>query len=180
MRLWDIQTGQCVRLFKGHNCALTSLAISPLGKLAATGSEDGRVLVWDLSAGKKLAVLSGHRSAVTSLDWSREGTLLASGSALPEGSVRLWDATFGQQPIGHQPSVFLPSESQIRASSPAPSPSPSTSSSTSSSSTNASKKKGNTDPHCVGHFPTKNTPVTFLKFTPRNLLLSAGVYVDMT
>jgi len=36
VRLWDIQTGNCVRILTGHTAAVTSLAISPSGKIAAS------------------------------------------------------------------------------------------------------------------------------------------------
>jgi len=37
-RFWDVQTGKCVRLFKGHKGPIYSIAISPDGKILATGS----------------------------------------------------------------------------------------------------------------------------------------------
>ncbi len=35
--LWDVQTGKKVRIFQGHTSYITSLAISPSGRYAASG-----------------------------------------------------------------------------------------------------------------------------------------------
>lgn len=82
--------GECVRLFKGHRAPVTATAISGCGKLLASGSDNGQVLVWDLATSKCLYVLNGHVGAVHSVDFScGNGGLLASSGA--DGTVRLWD-----------------------------------------------------------------------------------------
>ena len=39
-RLWDVASGQTVQQFKGHTGFLTSVALSPDGRFALTGSND--------------------------------------------------------------------------------------------------------------------------------------------
>eukprot|EP00494_Astrolonche_serrata_P006509 UN06533 len=48
-RLWDIQTGNLVRLYVGHNNRVNTVAFSPNGKYIASGSDDGDIFVWDIS-----------------------------------------------------------------------------------------------------------------------------------
>ena len=38
VRLWDIQSGECVRLLTGHTATVRSLAMSPDGRYAASGT----------------------------------------------------------------------------------------------------------------------------------------------
>src|SRR5262245_33896127 len=87
-RLWDIQTGNCVRVFSDHSRPVLSVAISNSGKLLASAGEDQVVKLWDLSAGKSIGSLQGHTSSVVSLAFSREDSLLCSGGL--DNTVRVW------------------------------------------------------------------------------------------
>ena len=42
VRLWDAQTGACVRTLEGHGDTVLSVSFSPDGKQLASGSDDGR------------------------------------------------------------------------------------------------------------------------------------------
>lgn len=92
-RLWDIRSGSCAQLLRGNHSSVCSVACSHDGRLAATGTENGSVLVWDLVAGKSLVTLQGHVQgfSVHSLAFSADSTALASGSA--DCTMRVWDVT---------------------------------------------------------------------------------------
>jgi WD40 repeat protein len=47
-----VATGKSVGVLKEHKQRVNSVAISPDGKLLATGSDDSAVKVWDLGDGK--------------------------------------------------------------------------------------------------------------------------------
>lgn len=67
VRLWDVQTGDCMRLFTGHRGMVLSLAMSPDGRYMASGDEDGAIMMWDLSSGRCVTPMLGHRGCVWTL-----------------------------------------------------------------------------------------------------------------
>lgn len=133
-RLWDIQTGECVRLFVGHalGTGVRSLAMDPEGRYMASGGEDGKVLLWDLGTGRQVAAYDAHSGPVTALDYSADSEMVASGSL--DCGINLLETK--------------------RASA--------------ASGANVTKP--------LRTYKTKRTPVQFLSFTPRNLLLAAGIF----
>lgn len=69
VRLWDVQSGECVRIFIGHRSMILSLAMSPDGRYMASGDEDGTIMMWDLASGRCVSPLVGHGSCIWSLSF---------------------------------------------------------------------------------------------------------------
>lgn len=79
-----------------------SVAYSPDGKNAFSGSLDNLVTIWDLETGKRSKILKAQVGpGVSSLALSRDGKYLLTGTK-GGGDVRLWNATAGQE-IGSLP-----------------------------------------------------------------------------
>ena len=84
---------------KGFAPRLTSVAVSPDGKLLATGGSDRITGLWNVVTGTRLPQLKGRADAVYSVAFSPDSGVLARGSW--DGSVMLWSV-----PSGHWISTF--------------------------------------------------------------------------
>ena len=89
----DIPTGQVVHIPTATQ--FTSVAISPDGRSALSGSRDGTVRLWDLVTGDETRCLRGHTDQVLSVSFSPDGHSALSGSR--DGTVRLWDLAAGTE-----------------------------------------------------------------------------------
>jgi WD40 repeat protein len=92
---WKVNDGAIVRTFVGHLDACYAIALSPDGKLLATGSYDQKIKLWDTATGKELATLKGHNGAINSLAFRPDGMVLASASA--DRTIKLWSVPAGER-----------------------------------------------------------------------------------
>ena len=72
-----------------------SVAVSPNGRLIASGDGSGKITLWDAATGREISFLIGHLRSVLSCAWHPDGKILASASA--DQSVRLWEASTGRE-----------------------------------------------------------------------------------
>ncbi len=99
--LWDLDTGEQVRVFRGNEGEVKQAALSPDGRRLATASFGGKVQLWDFQTGELLRVLGSHDEWVLSVAFSSDGRLVASGGGgrhegdqyLPgtDHDIRVWD-----------------------------------------------------------------------------------------
>ena len=91
--LWDVVTGKN-RTLKGNTDYVGGFALSPDGKILASGNKDQTIILWDVDAGSIKHTLKGHRDSVTSVSFSPDGKTLASGST--DNVIRFWDIETGK------------------------------------------------------------------------------------
>jgi WD40 repeat protein len=101
IRLWDVATGLCRRVFEGHQNGVTSLAISPCGRRMASASWDNTIRIWDLESGREQAVLHRPsderpgRDMFVGVAWTLDGRAVIAASLFSE--VIFWDIDTSQQ-----------------------------------------------------------------------------------
>jgi hypothetical protein len=121
VRVWDAESGGCLRELVRHAGAVRAVCALGGGRLASA-SWDKTVRVWDAGAGALVKVLEGHTSFVDAVRIVEGGRLMSVSSGdYGDGTLRLWDpvtlALLDTAPLG------APSAAQLAAP-PAPGASP--------------------------------------------------------
>ncbi|MGF1524378.1 MAG: WD40 repeat domain-containing protein [Leptolyngbyaceae cyanobacterium] len=68
-----------------------AVAVSPNGKVLATGSYNGKIYLWNLETQSLLYILPGHTDAVETLAFAQDSQVLLSGSW--DNDIKVWDLT---------------------------------------------------------------------------------------
>jgi WD40 repeat protein len=80
--------------FHGHLDVVRSVALTPDGRFAVTGSEDATVKVWEVATGRLVRTLYGHEAGVQGVAVPPDRAVVFSGS--DDETVRLWDLETGE------------------------------------------------------------------------------------
>lgn len=94
IRVWDVQTGEELNKFEGHEASVESVVFSPSGKQILSGSRDETMCLWDIDSGLKVRCFEGQVGAVRAVAFNSNGSMAISGSIL--GYITLWDVATGQ------------------------------------------------------------------------------------
>ncbi|KDN49569.1 hypothetical protein K437DRAFT_255245 [Tilletiaria anomala UBC 951] len=92
IRVWDLNTGECKHVLRGHTATVRCLKVMPGRPIAISGARDHSVRVWDIEKGELIHLLSGHEHFVRCLDVA--GNRIASGSY--DATCRIWDVDTGK------------------------------------------------------------------------------------
>lgn len=97
VRIWNLKTGELVRVMVGHNHYVTNLAWSPCGNvIASAGCYDGSARLWNAKTGQPLRVFKKLRSPVKQVAWTADGTQLLIGCGDSGGQLYRWTAATDQ------------------------------------------------------------------------------------
>ncbi|KAL3876526.1 hypothetical protein ACJMK2_034367 [Sinanodonta woodiana] len=88
IRCWNIKTGQCLKIFRGHRD--TVLTIRVYGEMMVSGSKDSSCKVWNMQTGKCQRTFR-HRYPVLAVAMNSELCI----SGCEGGRVKVWDVKSG-------------------------------------------------------------------------------------
>jgi len=101
LRVWNVQTGECLRVFEGHTDRVTACAFSPDGQFIVSASKDTTLRQWDIYSAATIHIFTGHRQTVNGCAITPDGRYLlsVSGGHLgmkmydreSDNSFRLWN-----------------------------------------------------------------------------------------
>ncbi|MEO0374983.1 MAG: NB-ARC domain-containing protein, partial [Cyanobacteria bacterium P01_A01_bin.17] len=89
IKIWNVQTGRCLKTLSGHRNWIWSIVYSPDGSLLVSGGEDQTVRIWNSQTGHCVKSLTGYANAMRAVAFSPDGQTLVTGS--DDYTVKLWD-----------------------------------------------------------------------------------------
>ncbi|HBR21296.1 MAG TPA: hypothetical protein DD713_01805 [Nitrospiraceae bacterium] len=92
LRLLGDKLGMGMSSFAGR---VSSVAFSPDGRYALSGSWDSTLTLWDISTGKEIRTFKGHTDRVNAVAFSPDGRHII--SAARDNSIKLWDVATGRE-----------------------------------------------------------------------------------
>jgi F-box/WD-40 domain protein MET30 len=85
IKIWDIETGECIRTLRGHMLGIRTLQFDDTKLIS--GSMDSTIRVWNWRTGECISTYSGHTKGIIGVHF--DGNLLASGSV--DRTVKIWN-----------------------------------------------------------------------------------------
>jgi len=89
--LWDVESGQVLQSFHGHNADVMSLDLAPgpNPNTFVSGACDKMAFVWDMRTGNYVQYFEGHESDINAVKYHPSGDAIGTGS--DDASCRLFD-----------------------------------------------------------------------------------------
>jgi WD40 repeat protein len=78
LKLWNFESGECVKTFKGHTSIINSVSFSKDDKFVISGSADCTLKLWNVQTGECVRTFEGHASQVNSVSFSKDDKFVIS------------------------------------------------------------------------------------------------------
>ena len=92
VRLWESQSGSCLKTFEGHGGLVSSVSLTPDGRCVLSGSHDGTLRLWDIESGECARVFETGVGSVATSCVSPDGARAFSGGY----ELKVWDVASGR------------------------------------------------------------------------------------
>lgn len=94
IKIWDINTNECIRTLEGHDDWVRFLTLSPDGTRLFSCSDDWNVRAWNFDTGQCEYILEGHTMPVLHVSTSPSHRFLFSTSR--DRTIKIWDYQNGK------------------------------------------------------------------------------------
>ncbi len=94
IRIWDVPSGKCLKILKGHRDSVFSFALNADGSRALSRSWNNTLRMWDLNTGEYLKVFYGHTQPVRSVVLCADGRRAISGGE--DKKICVWEINSGE------------------------------------------------------------------------------------
>ena len=94
LKLWEVDTGSCLRTFDGHTDRVHPVCLSADGRHALSGGQDMMLRLWEVATGNCVRTFEGHKFWVVSVCLSADGRHALSGSV--DRTLKLWEVASGK------------------------------------------------------------------------------------
>ncbi|GAB4524173.1 MAG: hypothetical protein OHK0046_38730 [Anaerolineae bacterium] len=92
---WDVISGDSRGVWAGHLQSISIITYSPDGRVLASGSYDGKIIIRDAVTGNRIHQIDNGERQITALSYTSDGTILAAGDRA--GNIVLWNADTGDK-----------------------------------------------------------------------------------
>ncbi|XP_008520819.1 WD repeat and SOCS box-containing protein 1 isoform X2 [Equus quagga] len=93
IKIWDVYTGNMMKVLRGHQNWVYSCAFSPDSSMLCSVGASKAVFLWNMDKYTMIRKLEGHHHDVVACDFSPDGALLATASY--DTRVYIWDPHTG-------------------------------------------------------------------------------------
>jgi WD40 repeat protein len=90
IRIWDTKTGNCLKILKGHENCIETMASTTDNKKLVSGSFNGEIRIWDVETGVCRAIIDTGFGPIYALALTSDGKYALS-SHLKSGIIHLWN-----------------------------------------------------------------------------------------
>lgn len=94
IRIWDVVSGECVRVLEVGGSPISALTGSSQSKTVVTGNKDGLIRVWDSESFVERLQLRGTHGMISALHVCETSNIIA--AACDEGVLELWNSVTGE------------------------------------------------------------------------------------
>ena len=94
IKFWQVDSGQDIRTFKGHNNRISNVDFSRDNQIFLTASADRKIKIWDLTNGNCIDTIDVHTNTLRTAIFHPSGKFIA--SCGDDGLIKFWDVRSGK------------------------------------------------------------------------------------